>query len=238
MSYSVINLNKFKNQVSKINFCKIEIDENLLHEAKEEKTTPNYLVYYLLKKQIYLIAKDIWRVIGCNLYLKRCGEDSYSFFKIEEDNLKLLMPSEAKQIYFDFLNSLKINIFGDGKINFKRDIPSIKEFPVKYLFDCRNWFNTNFLMGTYQVFKNDLLNRSIYKYFSYVGTVYSICNNKFRVDCMDNGKINAQMIYDYLYGDIKNFEEKYKNEIWYRQSPIDTFRTENENPANFIDRIE
>lgn len=237
MSYSVINLNKFKNQVSKINSCKIEVDENLLHEAKEEQTTPNYLVYYLLKKQIYLIAKDIWKVIGCNLYLKRCGEDYYSFFKIEEDNLKLLMPSEARQIYFDFLNSLEINIFGDGKINFNRDIPSIKEFPVKYLFNCRNWFNTNFLMGAYQVFKNDLLNRSIYKYLSYGGIVYYIYNDKFQAHCMDNRKVNVQMVYDYLYGDIKDFEEKYKNEIWYWQSPINTFRRENENPANFVDRI-
>lgn len=238
MSYSVINLNKFKNQVSKINSCKAESDKDFLYEAKENQTTPNYLVYYFLKKQIYIIAKDIWKVIGCNLYLKKCDEDYYAFFTIKEDNLELLMPSEARQIYFDFLNSLKINIFDNKEILLKRNIPNMKEFPVKYLFDCRNWFNTNLLMGTYQVFKNDLLNRSIYKYFSCIGTIYSIYNNKFRVDCMDNGIINVQMIYDYLYGDIKDFEEKYKDEIWYWQSPITTFRTENENPANFIDRIE
>lgn len=239
MSYSVIDLDKFKNQVSKIKFCKIEVDENLLCEAKEKETTPSCLVYYLLKKQIYLIAKNIWKVIGCNLYLKKCGdEDYYSFFKIENDNFEKLIPSEARQIYFDFLNSLKINIFNGGKIKIKREIPSIKEFP-KYLFDCKNWFDTNLFFGAL-VFKNDFLNRSIYKYFLYGKTAYCIHNNKFEVDCMDNGKINIQMIYDYLYGDIKDFEEKYKNEIWYWQYPINTseIKNENENPANFLDRIE
>lgn len=237
MLYSIINLNKFKNQVVST-YTKIETNEDVLDRAKEENVTPDYMVHHLIHKQSYLVAKGIWRVIGCNLYWREgCG---YVFFVINEDgDLKSIMPSEAQKIYFDFLNSLKINIFGGGKIKFKREIPSMKEFLPKYLFDCRNWFTTNLLLGTYSVFKNDLLNRSIYKYFSYVGTIYSIYNNKFRVDCMDNnGKINIQMIYDYLYGDIKDFEEKYKNEIWYWQSPITTFRTENENPANFIDRIE
>lgn len=233
MSYSVIDLNKFKNQVSKINSCKAESDKDFLYEAKENQTTPNYLVIYLIKNQTYLIAKGIWKVIGCNLYFKKIGEDYYAFFKIKEDSLELLMPSEARQIYFDFLNSLKINIFDNKEILLKRNIPSMKEFSSKYFFNWRNWFNTN-VFG-YQVFKNDLLNRSIYKYSS---NRYCINNNKFEVDCIDNGKINIQMIYDYLYGDIRDFEEKYKNEIWYWQLSMNTFTSENENPANFIDRIE
>lgn len=234
MSYSVIDLDKFKNQIVST-YTKIETNENVLNKAKEENITPDYMVYHLIHKQSYLVAKGIWRVIGCNLYWREgCG---YVFFTINEDgDLKSIMPSEAQKIYFDFLNSIHLNIFDGTPKKINREIPSIKEFPVKYLFDCRNWFDTN-LFGTYLVFKNDLLNRSIYKYFSYIGIIYVIFNNKFRVDCMDNRKTNVQMIYDYLYGDIKDFEEKYKNEIWYLQSSTNISRIENENPANFIDRI-
>lgn len=240
MSQFVINLNKFKNQVNST-CAKIEINEDVLNRAKERNITPDYMVHHFIYKQNYLIAKDIWKVVGCNLYWRKDG--NYIFFSINEDgDLKSIMSSEAQEIYFNFLNSIHGNIFEDGiPKEIKRNIPTLKEFPFKVFFDCRNWFDTDLLLDGYQVFKNDLLNRSIYKYYSYKGEVYCIYNSKFQVNCKDNGKVNIQMVYDYLYGDIKEFEEKYKDEIWYWKSSINILRNvsrvENENPANFLDKI-